>query len=208
MILLFVVWPLYEQTFPISTESCSRAACLPAIALVTDFLVQCFQNNSLLQVQNEFVRCLWTRRSMLWISIPGTEILTCQPGFLPMLKRALWEYDLYRFLLPYKGQWGAWPSESFLPYQRTTFETRAGLLKTGVVFLVWCFFVLFFFNALPPPNPIEKHCLFCQHLYAKSSFLFSDILPGSRVHQVGVWQHCYPLIQRMLSSRQLSLKKL
>lgn len=139
----FVAWPLYDQIFPPSTESCSRAPC-------------CSPSNS---AWNVFVN----RQNVLWISRAGTHTLTCRPGFLPRLKRALWEYDLYQFLLPYKGQWGAWPSESFLPYQRTTFETRAGLLRTWLLTI----------NA-PPQTTLKKIVLFYQDLYANSRFVFRD----------------------------------
>lgn len=86
-------------------------------------------------------------RRMPWISTPGTHSLTCQPGFLPTSKRAWWESDLYQLLLPCRGRWGAWPFESFLPYQRTTFEARAALFKTD-----------FFFFKFSPQGPHGKHC--------------------------------------------------
>lgn len=152
-----VAWPLCEETFPISTASCGRA---PPV-LMTDFFMPCIQHCCLFKCRMQ-CQCPWTGRSMPWISTPGTHSLTCQPGFLPMLKRAWWESGLYQLLLPCRGRWGAWPFESFLPYQRTTFEARAALLKTE-------FFVCFL-NFLPQGQKL----LFYQHLHANSRFVFSD----------------------------------
>lgn len=139
-----VAWPLYEETLPISTASCGREPSM----LMTDFLMaQCFQHCCLFKGRMQY-QCLWTGRSMPWISTAGTHSLTCQPGFLPRLKRAWWESDLYQPLLPCRGRWGASPFGSFLPYQRTAFKARAALFKTDL---------LFYFNSLPQ-GPMGKHC--------------------------------------------------
>lgn len=145
-----VAWPLYEETFPISTASCGRA---PSV-LMTDFLMLCIQHCCLFKYRMGVSAC--GQAGACHESAHQAHSLTCRPGFLPTLKRAWWESDLYQLLLPCRGRWGAWPFEPFLPYQRTTFEARAALFKTEI-------FVCLFFKFSPPgPKNAVLSAFTCQ----------------------------------------------